>query len=348
MHNQKHRQYLLLITIVVMWLLIVRELDYFMQAFLGAILVYSIVRKLQKYLTERWRWNASLAALTIILSSTALLVLLFSEIVNIVLSRVSNIDTQPLTGGYLILQEKIETWAGADLLPSDLGQQIADYLVNLLPTLFNSTYSLVVNFLMMSFLLYFMLIDRQSFEKGLWELIPLSESGLAQFKEKVKSMIMSNVVGVPIMMIIQSITAITGYLIFGVREPLFWGLITGFFSIFPIVGTTLIWAPLGVALLTQGAIWQGAGLLLFGALIVSNIDNLFRFMVLKKMGNIHPLITVLGIIIGLGTMGFMGIIFGPVFLAIAILMVKIYRQEYVLAHSGADSSNESPPGAGVA
>lgn len=150
------------------------------------------------------------------------------------------------------------------------------------------------------------------------------------------------------MMIIQSITAVTGYLIFGVREPLFWGLITGFFSIFPIVGTTLIWAPLGVALLTQGAIWQGTGLLLFGALIVSNIDNLFRFMVLKKMGNIHPLITVLGIIIGLGTMGFMGIIFGPVFLAIAILMVKIYRQDYMQTFSATDNSITPSAGAGLA
>jgi len=332
-NSPKHRQYALLIIIVVMWGLIANGLLFFLEAFLGALLVYSIVRRLQQLLTGRFGWNATLAALTIILGSTAFMVLLFSEVVNIVLARVSNIDTQPLTEGYLILQDKLEAWAGADLLPADLGQKISDYLVNLIPTLFNSTYALVVNYLMMCFLLYFMLIEREAFEKGLWELLPLSEKGQLQFREKVRNMIMSNVVGVPIMMIIQSITAIAGYLIFGVREPFFWGIITGFFSIFPIVGTTLIWAPLGIALLTQGAIWQGAGLLLFGALVISNIDNLFRFMVLKKMGNIHPLITVLGIIIGLGTMGFLGIVFGPVFLAIAILMVKIYREEYLQPQS---------------
>lgn len=343
-NSPKHRQYALLIIIVVMWSLIVNGLHFFLEAFLGALLVYAIVRRLQHLLTERFRWNATLAALTIIMGSTALLVLLFSEIVNIVLARVSNIDTQPLTGGYLVLQEKLEEWAGADLLPADLGKKIADYLVNLIPTLFNSTYALVVNYLMMCFLLYFMLIERAAFERGLWQLLPLSEKGLLLFREKVKNMIMSNVVGVPIMMIIQSVTAIAGYLIFGVREPFFWGLITGFFSIFPIVGTTLIWGPLGIALLTQGEIWQGAGLLLFGALVVSNIDNLFRFMVLKKMGNIHPLITVLGIIIGLGTMGFMGIIFGPVFLAIAILMVQIYREEYLQPRQVSAPEEEQSPG----
>ena len=315
--------------IILMWIMIFTELRFFLDAFLGAALVYVIARKFQEFLTVKWHWNASLSAISIILGATVILAGISSSVISIVISRISSIDTAPLTKGYFTLQEKLQSFTDTQLIPADVSEKISGFLINLIPTLFNSTYIFVVNFFMMCFVLYFMLSEHKKFEQIVWENLPLSKEGLNMFKAETKNLIMSNVVGVPIMMVLQSIAAIAGYMIFGIKEPVFWGLITGFFSVFPIIGTALIWGPLGIAAITNADYFTGIGIILYGAIIVSNIDNLFRFMILKKMGNIHPLITVFGIIIGLGTMGVMGIIFGPVFLSLALLLVRIYKKEFM-------------------
>ena len=315
--------------IILMWVMIFTELRFFTDAFLGAALTYVIVRKLQEFLTVKWHWNKSVSAILIILGTAIIFAGISSLIISIVISRISSIDTGPLTEGYLTLQEKLQSLTDTQLIPTDISEKISSFIINLIPTLFNSTYMFVVNFFMTCFILYFMLSEHSKFEQTLWENLPLPKEGLNIFKAETKNMIKSNVIGVPIMMVLQSIAAITGYIIFGIKEPVFWGLITGFFSVFPLIGTALIWGPLGIAAIAKTDYFTGVGIILYGALIISNIDNLFRFIVMKKMGNIHPLITVFGIIIGLGTMGIMGIVFGPLFLSLAILLVKIYKKEFM-------------------
>ena len=78
------------------------------------------------------------------------------------------------------------------------------------------------------------------------------------------------------------------------------------------------------------------GLLLYSALITVNIDNILRFTLLRKLGDVHPVITVLGIIIGVPLFGFMGLIFGPLLLSYFLLLIRIYQVEF----SGRSDTNE--------
>ena len=73
---------------------------------------------------------------------------------------------------------------------------------------------------------------------------------------------------------------------------------------------------------------MGIGLFLFSVLITGSIDNVLRFTLLKKIGDVHPLITVLGVIVGLPLFGFMGLIFGPLMISYLLLLIKIYRVEF--------------------
>jgi predicted PurR-regulated permease PerM len=74
---------------------------------------------------------------------------------------------------------------------------------------------------------------------------------------------------------------------------------------------------------------QGGGLLIYSLLVTGNVDYLARITLMKKIGDVHPLITILGVIVGLGLFGFMGFIFGPLLLSYLILMIKIYTSEFV-------------------
>src|SRR4030095_12017310 len=126
-----------------------------------------------------------------------------------------------------------------------------------------------------------------------------------------KRMVKANALGIPLISIIQGLTATLGYFIFGVKEFALWGFVTGVFAFFPIVGTMVVWVPLVLYTYATGTTWQATGLLLYSVIVTGNVDYLARVTLLKKMGNVHPVLTILGVIVGLGLFGFIGLIFGP-------------------------------------
>ena len=104
---------------------------------------------------------------------------------------------------------------------------------------------------------------------------------------------------------------------------------TSFFGLIPVVGTAGVWLPLSVNLLIGGHIWQGLILIIYGALIISSVDNVVRMVFLKKQANVHPLITLFGVILGMSLFGFWEIVFGPLIISGFFLLVKIYKIEFL-------------------
>ncbi|RYZ20229.1 MAG: AI-2E family transporter, partial [Sphingobacteriales bacterium] len=149
-----------------------------------------------------------------------------------------------------------------------------------------------------------------------------------------KVMVRSNAIGIPLLALSQGVVAAVGYIIFQVPEPLMWGVLTGVFSMLPLVGSAIIWLPICVYMFAIGEVGMGIGLLLFSVIITGSIDNVLRFTLLKKLGDVHPLITVLGVIVGLPLFGFMGLIFGPLMISYLLLLIKIYRVEFSTRSNG--------------
>mgnify|MGYP000081487101 CR=1 FL=1 len=98
-----------------------------------------------------------------------------------------------------------------------------------------------------------------------------------------------------------------GYLLFGAPNILMLGFLTCFATIIPMVGTALVWFPVAAYLAISGDWFNAIGLFGYGAIVVSQSDNLIRFILQKKMADTHPLITIFGVVIGLPIFGFMGV-----------------------------------------
>jgi predicted PurR-regulated permease PerM len=141
-------------------------------------------------------------------------------------------------------------------------------------------------------------------------------------------MVRANALGIPLISIIQGVTAMLGYWIFGVRDFVLWGFLTGLFAFFPIVGTMVVWVPLVVFVFSSGNTGQGIGLTLYSLLVTGNIDYVARITLLKKIGDVHPVVTVLGVIVGLSLFGFWGFIFGPLLISYLLLLYNIYNIEF--------------------
>ncbi len=97
----------------------------------------------------------------------------------------------------------------------------------------------------------------------------------------------------------------------------------------PVVGAALIYVPLALFLLASGDTGQAVGLLIYCFVIVGLSDNLIRLVLQKKMADVHPLITIFGVIVGLNLFGFIGIIFGPILFSVFFWLVKLYKYEFI-------------------
>lgn len=161
------------------------------------------------------------------------------------------------------------------------------------------------------------------------DILPFSRRNKRDVLHEFNMVIKSNAIGVPLLAIVQGSIAMLGYFIFGTPAPVLWGIVSCFATILPVIGTAIVWGPLALYLGFTGHWGTAIGLVLYGLLVVSNVDNLFRSLLQKRMADTHPLITIFGVFIGLALFGFMGVIFGPLMLAIFALCVQIFKEEYL-------------------
>ena len=141
-------------------------------------------------------------------------------------------------------------------------------------------------------------------------------------------MVRSNALGIPLVAMAQGIIALIGFLVFGVQAPFFWAVIVTIGSMIPFVGSLLGIVPVFILSLSGGNTFQAWGILLYGFIVVGATDNLFRLFVLKKLDNVHPLITLIGVIVGVPIFGFIGLIFGPLLISLFLIIVRMYKKEY--------------------
>jgi predicted PurR-regulated permease PerM len=108
-----------------------------------------------------------------------------------------------------------------------------------------------------------------------------------------------------------------------------WGFVMAILSFIPLIGPSLVWLPAGVVQLLDRDYFSGIGMLLWGAVIIANIEHLLRPRLVQKQANINPVLTLLGVFIGLRFFGIIGIIIGPLILALFFVLVRIFRQEHL-------------------
>ena len=189
--------------------------------------------------------------------------------------------------------------------------------------------SFTINVVVLLFVLYFMLIGGRDMEEYVSDILPFNKRNKKNILHEFNMIVKSNAIGIPLLAVIQGAVATLGYFIFGAPSPVLWGFLSCFATIIPIVGTALIWAPLALYMGMTGHWGMAIGLAVYALVVISNVDNLVRFMLQKKMADTHPLITIFGVVIGLSLFGFMGVIFGPLLLSIFVFCVNIFKVEYL-------------------
>ncbi|HLP38398.1 AI-2E family transporter [Lacibacter sp.] len=328
--SSRLRQIILLVVLIALGLLLVKELYIFLPGFLGAITLYILSRGWYRYLTIKKKWNKSLTATAFMLGFLVLFGLPVYYIINLLSPKITEVfsHSDEVVQGLKSVSAQIKEWTGQELFTDENVAELQKRVANFFPAFLNSTAMIVSNLAMMLFVYFFMLTNGKAMEASFDYFIPLHEENIDILAKETISVVRANAIGIPLISLIQGIFALVGYWIFGINEFVLWGFITGVFAFFPIVGTTLIWAPLVVFLFSQGNTGQGIGLLIYSLLVTGNVDYLARVTLMKRLGDVHPLVTVLGVIVGLSLFGFWGFIFGPLLISYFMLLFKIYTNEF--------------------
>lgn len=328
--NNRLRQVTLLAIIVIIAILLIQHFYIFIPGALGAITLYILSREFYFKLVEKRKWRPGWTAFLFIIFYVIIIGLPVYFAFVLVGPKLTALFNNPveIMVALKTFSLKIQEATGFEPFSADNVKAVTSKIANSVPKILSVTANLVTNLLIMFFVLYYMVIHGRKTEAYIKGIIPLRKKNLSMLATETKVMIKANAIGIPLLAVIQGLVGALGYGIFGVKEFGLWGFITGVCSIIPIIGTGLVWIPLTVYLFSVGNNLQGFGLAMYSIIVLSNIDYIARITILKKIGDVHPLITILGVIVGLSMFGFLGVIFGPLLISYFILLVKIYRNEF--------------------
>lgn len=329
--NGAFGKYFSLVCLILLAVILLYTLRDFIDAFLGAIIIYVMGRPLMRFLTEKLNWNMDLSATLVLILSFVIIFIPITIIFNLVFPKIHLFfsDKSLITQMFYKLDAVSQKYTGSKLLTEENINSIRRNTANYIGRIMGTTLSIITDLALTFFVAFYMFKNTHKTEDAIEKTLPISTDNFNKFSKELHDQTFSNVIGAPFLALTQGLVAWGGYSIFGIQEPLFWGLITGFFSFLPVFGSALIWFPAGIYQISMGETWQGIAIILFGITIISLVDNIFHFVLQKKLADVHPLVTVFGVIAGLLLFGITGIIFGPLLISYLIILFKIYREEYL-------------------
>jgi len=297
----------------------------FISAFFGALILAFIFNPLNKWFRKKGlskqlaAWIILIIALILIIIPLYFLIQGLVEQIKILPDQLAKIDQERLS--------QISSFE-INLDKNFIVNQVIPLLTkSVTPFFSNIIQAFAVSFLLF-FLLYYFLIYADELRDKIYEIIPFNKEHKIRTLQKFRAITYSTIIGTFFIALIQGGLIALNFYFLGIPNALFWGFVTMILSFLPIVGAPIIWIPTGIFLFIGGRVTEAIAIILIG-IMISTIDNILRPIINDRYGKIHPLISIVGIYIGIVQFGFVGIFIGPLIVAYMVLFWQMYKEEYM-------------------
>ncbi len=322
---------LLAIVLILTFAILYPFITIFILAAAFAVVVNPVYLWIKKHITRK---NGGLASLITIILFLIILcipiffmgITIFNQAQNAYFSIVTNGDTS-------LFIKKLDTSINS-LMPNGFSfntyekiTSITSFLSNNIGNFFTSTFNTIAMTIITIFTMYYILKDGEKWREGLIKILPLSEKNIKEILSDLKNSINRIIKGSFFIAIIQGILSFVGLWVFGVPNPALWGVVAGFASLIPNLGTSLVSVPAMLFLFFTGMPLHALGLLLWSIAIVGTIDNILSPYIISKGTEIPSIFILFSILGGISLMGPLGILMGPLILSLLYSLVSIYRKE---------------------
>lgn len=328
--NSILRQILFLLIALLMVVLVLFHLSAFIPGFLGAFCLYVLLIHPLRWMIYKWRMKRLLAVILLMLASIIVIATPLYFLINMLTEKVGDAleNKDKIQQDIQTAVEQIHTSLGVDVLQEINFSDVTSIGIKIIQEVLNTSINGLVQLGVAFLILYFMLMNYRKMENWFYDNIPLKTENLIILNKDLRDLVISNAVGVPVVAILQALVAYAGYLMFGLEGAFSWFILTVFAAMVPVLGAALVYVPAGIYMLANGETTSAYLMLAYSFIVVGLADNLFRLWTQKVIADVHPLITIFGVILGVNVFGFIGIIFGPILLSLVIWMFRIYKLEF--------------------
>ncbi len=322
---------IILVLLALIGLLLFVSIMHIFTALLSVVILYTLFRPLFLYFINRKHFRRSFSAVLILLISFIIIVLPLLGLSLMIINKLIDFQSHPEVLTNLI--NKVHSFTGAnfdikDMLKNGIND-ISKWALNMFSVVVSSALKIFITLIVLYFTLFFMLKSYDDFESFLLKYLPFDHNNSIKFGIELKNITLSNILGQGLIGLCQGIIVATGFLIFGIPDPLFWGVVSVFVCFLPIVGAPIIFVPAAIIEIASGHNFSGIGILIWGGVLVTLVDNFLRQFISKKIADTHPLITIIGVIIGIPMFGLIGLVIGPFLISFFILLFKMYEEHYM-------------------
>jgi len=213
-------------------------------------------------------------------------------------------------------------------------QKAVNSVISSTSSFIGSLPKMLLNFFILFFIMFYLFKEGKKLVKRTSSLIPLKKKHSDYIIKHIKDVIHATIYGTIVIAIIQGTLGAFAFFVFqSTNSPLLWGIIMIFAAFIPFIGSALIWFPIALVQILSGylsgdvsAVGKGIGLMLFGLLIISTIDNILKPRIIGGRSQVHPVLILLGVFGGLALFGFIGLILGPLMLALFSAFINLYEE----------------------
>lgn len=209
----------------------------------------------------------------------------------------------------------------------DVLKKSSNWLLSGATSVLKGTTSFIVSLFIIIITMFFFFVDGKKILERLMYISPLPNAYDREIFQKFRSVSYATILSTFVTAGAQGIVGAIGFAIVGF--PVFLaGILVALLSLLPYLGSMIFYVPVGVYYLLVGQIWQGIFILLWGALVIGNIDNLIRAYMIKGKAQVNPIFVIFSILGGIALFGFWGVILGPLIIAISVTIFHIYELEF--------------------
>lgn len=313
----------------------------FLNGTLGAITLYILLRRTNIYLANRL--SPGLAPWILTIAVAIFVVLPFSAAIWYIIELINNLDfdINVVIKRFADTIKYLESTTKLDLVSEKSIAFATAKITAFMNSLVAGINDAAINLFTALLILFFLLAGGIRMERGIARCLPFNDRNKTIVINKVSTIVKSNAIGIPLLAMIQGTVAAVGYYICGVNNPIEFGVLTGFASMIPIVGSMLVWIPLAIVQYFEQGMLPALYITLYGIVVISQSDNVLRMIVQKRMADTHPLVTIFGVIAGLPLFGFMGLIFGPLLVAMFLLFLEMFIKQYITCEYANDEKGSN-------
>ena len=231
-------------------------------------------------------------------------------------------DSYPLPAGIASPMELVQ-----NIDVNNLVKQIGSVTTLIAKYIFDGTRQLIFTLFIMFFCLYYFFKDNKRLVAKIIDLSPLKNSHERTLLKNFISISRATLRGSLVIAAVQGFLTTLLFMFTGVSSAVLLGVVATLFALIPMIGTAIIWVPVGIIMLIMGNVWQGITILLFGAVVIGMIDNFLRPQLVGSSTSLHPLIVFLSTLGGIGFFGLTGFLLGPVTAVLFLNLLDIYKME---------------------